>query len=128
MHGRDRFANTVGSQVRSWNTFCSSAMRLLELSAMEAQLRKLLAAQTDVRVALVFAKDDVVARLMRLDEIVFEKQRFAFVARDRRLDSRDLPDHRCRLGLVIAFLEIARDALLEVARLADVDRLLGRAR
>ena len=26
MHGRERLANTVFSQVRNWNTFCSSAM------------------------------------------------------------------------------------------------------
>ena len=56
MHGRERFANTVFSQVRSWNTFCSSAMPsrtapalgkrpevavlAVERAAVEAQLRE----------------------------------------------------------------------------------------
>ncbi len=60
MHGRERLANTVFSHVRSWNTFCSVAMpsrtapalgkrpevpmTLVERAAMEAQLRKWVAA------------------------------------------------------------------------------------
>ena len=80
MHGRERFANTVSSQVRSWNTFCRMrdafahrararerpeiAVRPIERAAMEAQLRIRVAAEADVRIALVVAVEDVVARLL----------------------------------------------------------------
>ena len=90
---------------------------------MEAQLRIGVAAEADVRVALVVAVEDVVARLLRLDQVVLEQQRLALGARHRRLDARDLRDHRRDARLVAGLLEIVRDALLEVASLADVERL-----
>ena len=92
---------------------------------MEAQLRELLAGQADVRIALVVAEQDVVARLERLDQVVLEQQRLAFGARDRGLDARDLRDHHRDARLVRALLEVARHALLQVARLADVERVAG---
>ena len=92
---------------------------------MEAQLRIRVARHADVRIALVVAKQDVVARLERLDEVVLEQQRLALGAHGRRLDARDLRDHRGDARLVAALLEIARDALLQVARLADVERAAG---
>jgi hypothetical protein len=52
-------------------------MRLVELAAVEAQLRERFAGQADERIALVVAENDVVARLVRLDQIVLEQQRFA---------------------------------------------------
>ena len=58
-------------------------------------------------------------------QVVLEQQRLAFRARHRRLDARDLRDHRGDARLVPGLLEIVRDALLEVARLADVERLAG---
>ena len=54
----------------------------IERAAMEAQLRKRIARDADVRIALVVAEQDVVARLVRLDEIVLEQQRLAFGVRD----------------------------------------------
>ncbi len=98
----------------------------IELAAMEGELRKRFAGQADVRVALVVAEQDVVARLVRLDQVVLEQQRLAFGARDRRLDPRDLREHQRDPRLVRALLEIARHALLQVARLADVERRAGR--
>ena len=51
------------------------AVAAVERAAVEAQLRKLLAGQADVRIALVVAEQDVVARLVRLDEVVLKQQR-----------------------------------------------------
>src|SRR6185436_18700860 len=94
----------------------------IELAAMEAKLREALAGEAHVRVALVVAKEDVVAGLVRLDQVVLEQQRLALRARDRRLDARDVPQHRRDPRLVRALLEIARHAFLEIARLADIER------
>src|SRR5262249_4565967 len=98
-------------------------VRLLEFSPMEAQLRKLFSGETHVRIALVVAIEDVVARLVGFYEIVLEEQCLAFVARRRRLDASDLRHHYLDSWFVIALLEVARDALLQVARLADIDGL-----
>ena len=89
---------------------------------MKAELRVRITGKADVRVALVVAIQDVVARLEGLDQVVLEEQRFAFGAHRRRLDARHLPDHRGDPRFVAALLEIARDPLLQVARLADVER------
>ena len=62
---------------------------------------------------------------MRLDQVVLEQQRFAFGTRDRRFDARDLRDHRRGARMVIGLLKVARHALLQIARLADVERLAG---
>jgi hypothetical protein len=95
-------------------------MDAVEPPAMEAKLRKRLAGQADVRIALVVAEEDVVARLLRLDEVVLEQQRLALGARHRRFDSHHLREHHRDPRFVRALLEIARHALLQVARLADV--------
>jgi hypothetical protein len=100
-------------------------MRSVELAPMESQLRKLLARDADVRVALVVAEQDVVARLERLDQVVLEQQRLAFRTRHGRLDTRDLADHHRDPGLVRALLEVVRDPFPQVARLADVERVAG---
>ena len=62
-------------------------MLAIERAAMEPQLRIRIAGHADVRIALVVAEQDVVARLERLDVIVLEQQRFAFRA-NRRLSTR----------------------------------------
>ena len=98
-------------------------MRLVQLAAMEAQLREAFAGEAKVGVALVVAEDDVVARLVRLDEIVLEQQRFAFRAGHRRIDPRDLRHHERGARCVFGLLEVARNALPQIARLAHVERL-----
>ncbi len=102
------------------------AVASVERAAVEAQLRERVAGDADVRVALVVTEEDVVARLVRLDEVVLEQQRLALGAGDGRLHARDLRDHRRDPRLVTGLLEVARDALLQVAGLADVQRLAGR--
>ena len=93
---------------------------------MEPQLRKRVAREAHVRIALVIAKENVVARLLRLDQVVFEQQCLALGARDGRLHTRDLREHHGDSRFVRALLKIARNPFFEVARLADVERLAGR--
>jgi hypothetical protein len=95
-------------------------MRLVELAAVEAELRERFAGQANERIALVVAENDVVARLVRLDQIVLEQQRFAFGTRDRHFDARDLGDHRFGAWMVLSLLEVIGDAFFQVARLPDV--------
>ena len=64
-------------------------MLAIQPAAVEPQLRIRVAGQADVGVALVVAVEDVVARLVRLDQVVLEQQRLAFRAR-RGLDAGDL--------------------------------------
>ena len=101
------------------------AVLAVEAAAVEAQLREPVAGEAHVGIALVVAEEDVVARFLRLDQVVLEEQRLAFRARHRRLDARDLREHHGDPRLVRTLLEVARHALLQVARLADVERRAG---
>ena len=114
---RHALADRAGARIRT-----EVAVLPVEPAAMEAELRKRIGGQADVRIALVVAKDDVVARFFRFDQVVLEEQRFPLGAGHRRLDPRNLREHHGDPSLVRALLEIARDALLQVARLADVER------
>ena len=102
------------------------AVAAVEPAAMEAQLRKGFAGEADVGIALVVAEQDVVARLVCLDQVVLEQQRLAFGPGDGGLHAGDLRDHQGDPRLQRAALEVARHPLLEVARLADIeDAALG---
>ncbi len=82
--------------------------------------------QLQQRIRLVVAEQDVVARRQCLDQVVLEQQRLGLAADHRGVDAGDARHHhrdaRRQLGLV----EIARDALLQVARLADIEHAAGR--
>ncbi len=101
------------------------AMLPVEPAAVKAQLRKCLARDAHVRVGLVVAEEDVVARLVRLDEVVFKQQGLALGARNRGLDLRHLRQHQHDACRVRAALEIACHALPEILRLADIERGAG---
>src|SRR5690606_417406 len=77
----------------------------------------------EVRVALVVAEQDVVARLQGLDEVVLEQQRLGLGPDHRRFHARDAADHLADARAVVALLEIAADTLFQVARLAHVQQL-----
>ena len=79
-----------------------------------------------IGIRLVVTKDDVVARRLCLDEIVLEQQRFGFGTRRRRVDARDTLDHVRDARIARALVEVAGDALLQIARLADVEQHAGR--
>ena len=80
--------------------------------------------ELDVGVGLVIAKQDVVARLVGLDQIVFEQQGLGFAARDGGLDPGYLGHHQPNAGAGMRFLKIARDPLFKVAGLADIDHMV----
>src|SRR5882672_2588023 len=100
---------------------------LVHRATVKAETRELPAAHHQVGIGLVVAEQDVVAGVERLDEIVLEDQRLRLGARDRDLDRRDLRQHHGDARAVLRFLEIRRDALFQVARLADVEGLALRA-
>ncbi len=84
------------------------------------------AADLQVRVALVVAEQDVEPRVQRLDQVVLEQQRLGLGAHHRGLEPRDASDHVADARAAVVLLEVARDPLLQVAGLADVQHLAGR--
>ena len=74
-----------------------------------------------IRITLVVAKENVVARVERLDQVVLEQQRLGLGANDRRLHPNDLADHVADARAAVVLLEVARHALAQIARLADVE-------
>ena len=94
---------------------------------MEAEPGKSAPGHDEIRIGLVVPEKDVVARAERLDQVVLEQQRLALGARDRRLDGRYVRDHHLRAGRdTRGLLEVRRDALPEIERLADVQHFPGR--
>ncbi len=135
--GRERLAKNVSSQGRRRNSFCSSssvsrAATVLGYgpeepsgqflrAAIERDARVLVARDVDERKALVVLEQDVVARLVLLDQVELEQQRLGLRRGDRDFDARHLRQHRHRLVGVDAAVEIARHAVAQVPRLADVE-------
>jgi hypothetical protein len=87
---------------------------------VEAQLVRR-AVDLQVGVALVVAEQDVEARRQRLDEVVLEQQRLGLGAHHGGLHARDARDHVADARAAVVLLEVAGDALLQVARLAHVE-------
>ena len=94
------------------------------LSALGA--RHILPGDFQIGIRFVVAEQNVIARLQGLDQVIFKQQRLGFAARDRRLQPHDAFDHHCRARTGQRLLEIAGDALLEVASLADVQQIVVR--
>ena len=97
----------------------------VERPAMEAEPRKPVAGDHQVRIGLVVAEEDVVARRKRLDQVAFEEERLPLRARHRDLDGPDLGEHDLRARTVVALLEVRRDPFPQIARLADVEHVAG---
>ncbi len=80
-------------------------------------------AEIDKGITLVVPQQHVVARPMRLDQVVFQDQRFGFGIGHGYVDRSHLPHQRPGLRCQAAAAEIAGHALLQIARLADVQQL-----
>jgi len=81
----------------------------------------------DVRIALVVLQPDVEVRLVALDEIRFEQQRFQLGVGDDPLEIGNLGDEALRLGRVIAGgVKVRSDAVAQIDGFADVDDLAAR--
>ncbi|EGD06434.1 major facilitator transporter [Burkholderia sp. TJI49] len=94
---------------------------LVDRAAVVRHSRKTVRGELQVRIRLVVAKQDVVARRERLDQVVLEQQRLGLRTRDGRLDARDARDHHRDARRQLRLREIARHALFQVARLAHVE-------
>ena len=81
--------------------------------------------ELDVGVGLVVAQQDVEARLALLDQVVFKRQRFAFVIDRDVVDVDRLAHQRAGLAIVdlVSLEEIRAHARAQVLGLADVDDL-----
>ncbi len=91
----------------------------VDRAAVVGHAREGMLGELQVRVGLVVAEHHVVARRQRLDQVVLEQQRLGLGARDRRLDAHDPLEH-VGDARPDALVEIGGDALLQVARLADI--------
>ena len=60
----------------------------------------------EVRVTLVIPKQDVEARLLRLDEVVFQQQGLCFRAHHRGFHAHNLADHVADAGAIVALGEV----------------------
>ena len=75
----------------------SKWLRLLQ-TAGDVDARILFVGQLDIRVGLVVAQQDVEARLVLLDQIVLERQRFLFVVDQNVVDIGCLGDESAGAG------------------------------
>src|SRR5690606_39270540 len=92
--------------------------------AMDRDPRPGFVGEQDVGIALVVAQQHVVARLERLDQLVLEDQGLGFGAGDRHLHPHGLRQHRHDPRRLRGRIEVAGDAVLQRARLADVQDLV----
>ena len=80
----------------------------------------------NVRVTLVVTKNYVEARLVLLDQVVFEDQCFGFSIGHCYFDVGDQLHHRRRFHRIVTAMKIARYAFLQIARLADINNFVLR--
>lgn len=92
-------------------------------AAIEGQPREHVSGQDQIRIGLVVAEEDVVARRLGLDEVVLQQQGLGLGARHRDRDVAHARDHEGDARREVRLLEIARHPLLQVARLAHVEQL-----
>ena len=77
----------------------------------------------DAEITLVVLEANVVARLVLLDQIVFEDQRFLVVARDQSFDIGDPPHQKLDLRALVGMIEVGAHPRPQILGLADVDDL-----
>jgi len=75
-----------------------------------------------IRIRFVVAQQNVVARLLLLDEVVFERQRFFFIGDDDPFHIDGLADQRPSLGIGgTTFVEVLADAVAQALGFTHVD-------
>jgi len=79
---------------------------LHDLSRSEDSRPRMLRRHFDAQVTLVVLQPDVVARLVLLDEIVFENQRFFGIARHQRFDVFHAANQEFNLAALVGAIEI----------------------
>ena len=121
----ERITDRAGARVRP-----EVAAGLAPVAAVEREAREGMRGDLQVRVRLVVAQQDVVARVVLLDQVELEQQGLGLGVHHRDLDPHHLRHQRHGLGRAAAALaqlgpEVRRDPPSEVARLADVEDVAG---
>jgi hypothetical protein len=114
-----RFLDRPGARERT-----EVLVLLVQRAAVIGHARGVAARDLQVGIGLIVAEQDVVARLEGLDQVVFQDQGLGLAVRDGGLQARDLRDHHRDARARQILLEVARHAVLQVARLADVEDLV----
>jgi len=95
---------------------------VLAQAARNVDARVMLAGQLDVRVSLVVAQKNVEARLVLLDEVILERERFLFVVDQNVVDIARFRDQAAGFGVgQLVFGKVAAHAVAEDFGLADID-------
>ena len=76
-----------------------------------------------IGVTFVVAKQNVVARLEGLDEVVFQQQGLGLGAHHRGFQTCNLADHMADTRAAMAFLKVAADPFFKVVGLAHIQDL-----
>jgi len=79
----------------------------------------------DAEIALVVLEANVVTRLVLLDQVVFEDQRFLVAGGHQRFDVFDPADQKLNLRALVGVAEVGAHPRAQVFRLADIDHLAG---
>src|SRR5438309_8617764 len=77
--------------------------------------------QLDIRIRLVITQQDVIARLLLLDEVVLEGQRLALVGNDDIVHIHRIANERAGLRVLLRRTQkVAANARTQALRLADI--------
>ena len=96
---------------------------LLDAARHQNSRKRFARRQPEVRIVLVVAQQDVVARRPLLDQVRLERQRLHDRVGDDDLDARDLVEQRIMPRTEAVGAKVAADAVAERARFPDVNRL-----
>ena len=77
----------------------------------------------DVGIGLSVLEQDVVARLIALDQIALENQGFSFIIGDRELQAIDGFHQQDQLQSLMFSVKVTIDAFFQITRLADIEDL-----
>ncbi|MCY1526627.1 hypothetical protein D9M68_616630 [compost metagenome] len=114
----EAFANRPRAGVRA-----KIAAFLLLRPTVDAQPWVIAIREKYVGIGLIVAQQDVVGRPPLLDQCLFEQQGFGFIGGNRGFDLDDPGHQRSGLRRQTALAEVARQAFLQVFRLADIEQL-----
>ena len=110
----------------AWEVRTKVRGAILENAPRDIDARPRLVGQFDVRVGLVVAEQDVIARLVLLDEVVLERQGLFFVIEEDVVDGSGGVDQAGGLAFREPLVaEIAADPVTEILRLSDIEDLAG---
>ncbi len=90
-------------------------------ATVRCQTRVSIAAEKDERIGFVIAQQHVVTRLIQLDVVMLQQQRFGLCVGHSDIDLLDLGDQRLSFAGSKIAAEIAGKSLFEIFRFSDID-------